>query len=76
MMPAGHEARFARDPGCILAKVGGPEAVAEESPHLSRRRAIVVPVDRNRQCDITVADELARQDVRTAPTRKENYADH
>jgi hypothetical protein len=56
--------------GRVLAKVGRPEAVAEKSPHLSRRRAIVVPVDRDRQCDIRMADELPRQDVRTAPTRK------
>jgi hypothetical protein len=61
-------AEAAREMGGVLAKIRGSEAVAEKPPDLSGRHAVVVAVDREREPDVGTADQLLRENRRTAAT--------
>src|SRR5436190_7790361 len=62
--PAG--SKFSGHPRCILTEVGGAEAIAQETAHFSGRSAVVVTVDRERQCNLRMIDQLLRKNSRAA----------
>ncbi len=57
----------------ILAKVRRPQAVSQESPHLPRRRAIVVTVDDDGEVDAGAGDKLPGQGGRAASAGKQDH---
>ena len=57
----------------VLAEVGRPQAVAEETPDLAGRGAIVVAVDDQGDVDAIGADQRLREGLRTATAGEQHH---
>jgi hypothetical protein len=58
----------------ILPKIGGAQAIPKESSYLAGRRAVIVPIDGERQVDRGVPNELPGERARATSSREENDA--